>query len=62
MIAYFILYPVVTSIVYMRGMNLGVDLFFILYGILSVFFLQELSHMLFSVTLSMVSYFILVIK
>src|SRR5690349_3956668 len=29
-IAYFILYPLVTSIVYMRGMNLGVELFFIL--------------------------------
>jgi len=61
MIAYFILYPVITSVVYMRGMNLGVDLFFILYGILSVFFLQEISHMLFSVTLSMVSYFILAV-
>ena len=61
MIAYFLLYPVITSIVYMRGMNLGVDLFFILYGVLSVFFLQEISHMLFSVALSMVSYFILVI-
>ena len=61
MIAYFILYPFVTSIVYMQGMNLGVDLFFILYGILSVFFLQELSYMLFAVALSMVSYFILVI-
>ncbi|MBS1598124.1 MAG: HAMP domain-containing histidine kinase [Bacteroidetes bacterium] len=61
MIAYFLLYPVVTSIVYMHGMNLGVDLFFILYGVLSVFFLQEISHMLFSVTLSMVSYFILAV-
>ena len=61
MIAYFILYPVVTSIVYMRGMNLGVDLFFILYGILSVFFLQEISQMIFAVSLSMISYFILAV-
>ncbi|PWT78176.1 MAG: hypothetical protein C5B59_02255 [Bacteroidetes bacterium] len=61
MIVYFILYPVVTSFVYMKGMNLGVELFFILYGILSVFFLQEISHMLFAVTLSMVSYFILAV-
>jgi len=60
-IAYFILYPLVTSIVYMRGMNLGVELYFILYGILSVFFLQEISQMLFSVSLSMVSYFILAV-
>ncbi|MDP9230611.1 MAG: HAMP domain-containing histidine kinase [Bacteroidota bacterium] len=59
MISYFILYPVITSIIYLGGMNLGVELFFILYGILSVFFLQELSQMLFSVSLSMVSYFVL---
>jgi two-component system, sensor histidine kinase and response regulator len=61
MIVYFILYPVVTSIVYLQGMNLGVELFFILYGILSVFFLQQISHMLFSVSLSMISYFILAV-
>ncbi len=60
-IAYFILYPLVMSIVYMRGMNLGVELFFILYGVLSVFFLQEISHMIFSVALSMTSYFILAV-
>jgi signal transduction histidine kinase len=59
MIVYFILYPVITSFVYMSGMNLGVELFFILYGILSVFFLQQISHMLFSVSLSMISYFML---
>lgn len=57
--AYFILYPVITSVIYMGGMNLGVELFFILYGILSVFFIQSISQMLFSVSLSMVSYFIL---
>lgn len=58
-ISYFILYPVMTSIIYMQGMNLGVELFFILYGILSVFFLQQIGQMLFSVSLSMVSYFVL---
>jgi len=60
-IFYFICYPVVTSIVYMSGINAGLELFFILYGILSVFFLQKLSHMLFSVSLSMISYFMLVV-
>jgi len=60
-IIYFILYPVVTSIVYLNGMNLGVELFFILYGILSVFFLQEISQMLFAVGLSMISYFVLAV-
>ncbi len=61
MITYFILYPLVTSIVYMSGMNLGVELYFILNGILAVFFLPLISQMLFSVGLSMVSYFVLVV-
>lgn len=60
-LAYFVLYPFATSIVYFSGINLGVELSFILYGILSVFFLQELDKMLFSVGLSMVSYFVLAV-
>jgi len=60
-IVYFIFYPVVTSLVYLGGLNLGIELFFILYGILSVFFIQNLSHMLFSIGLSMVSYFMLAV-
>ncbi|MGC4035030.1 MAG: HAMP domain-containing sensor histidine kinase [Chitinophagaceae bacterium] len=59
MIAYFVLYPVITSVVYLNGINLGVDLFFILYGILAVFFISRISDMLFSIGLSMVSYFML---
>ena len=59
--SYFALYPLATSIVYMSGMNLGVELFFILYGILSVFFLQQITQMIYSVSLSMVSYFILAV-
>ena len=61
MISYFVLYPLITSIVYMSGMNLGVELYFILNGILAVFFLPLISQMLFSVGLSMVSYFVLVV-
>jgi two-component system sensor histidine kinase/response regulator len=61
LIAYFVLYPFATSIVYLSGMNLGVELSFVLYGILSVFFLQEISQMLFAVGLSMVSYFVLAV-
>jgi len=60
-IVYFIFYPVVTSLVYLGGLNLGIELFFILYGILSVFFIQNVSHMLFSIGLSMVSYFMLAV-
>ena len=59
LLSYFILYPFLTCIVYMHGMNAGVGLHFILYGILSVFFLQDIGYMLFTVALSMVSYFIL---
>jgi two-component system, sensor histidine kinase and response regulator len=61
MITYFILYPLLTSIVYMSGMNLGVELYFFLNGILAVFFLPMISQMLFSVGLSMISYFVLVV-
>jgi two-component system sensor histidine kinase/response regulator len=60
-LAYFVLYPFATSIVYFSGFNLGVELSFILYGILSVFFLQEIDQMLFSVGLSMTSYFVLAV-
>jgi signal transduction histidine kinase len=60
-IVYFVFYPVVTSLVYLGGLNLGIELFFILYGILSVFFIQNVSHMLFSIGLSMVSYFMLAV-
>ncbi len=60
-IAYFVLYPFATSIVYFWGINLGVELSFILYGILSVFFLQDISQMLFALGLSMVSYFVLAV-
>jgi two-component system, sensor histidine kinase and response regulator len=56
-IAYFGLYPVATSFVYFWGFNMGVELSFILYGILSVFFIQNISQMLFSLALSMASYF-----
>lgn len=60
-IIYFIFYPLITSIVYLSGINMGVELSFILYGILSVFFIQELSQMLFALGLSMVSYFVLAV-
>lgn len=61
LVAYFILYPFFTCIVYLNGMNPGVGLHFILYGILSVFFLQDIGYMLFTIALSMVSYFILAV-
>ena len=60
-IAYFVFYPLATGIVYLWGINMGVELSFILYGILSVFFIQDLSQMLFALGLSMVNYFVLAV-
>ncbi len=60
-LCYFILYPVITSIVYLSGMNLGIELFFILYGILAVFFIQDIGNLVFTVSLSMISYFVLTV-
>src|SRR5204863_2764924 len=59
LLCYFIFYPVFTCFIYINGMNLGIELSFVLYGILSVFFLQDIGYMLFAVSLSMISYFIL---
>ena len=60
-IIYFILYPFVTCFIYLYGMNPGTTLFFILYGVLSVFFLKDTGYMLFSLCFSMVSYFFLAV-
>lgn len=38
---YFILYPVLTSLVYTAGLDVGVELFFILYGVLAVFYMRK---------------------
>lgn len=59
LLCYFIFYPVFTCIIYINGLNMGIELSFVLYGILSVFFLQDIGYMLFAVSLSMISYFIL---
>ncbi len=59
LITYFILHPLVTSFIFMNGMHLGIDLYFILYGILAVFFLKDLAFMLFTIAFSMVNFFVL---
>jgi signal transduction histidine kinase len=56
---YFILYPFFTGFVYLKGLNAGVELHFILYGVLAVFFLQDMGYMIFTIALSMVNYFVL---
>jgi len=59
LIFYFVFYPLLTCFIYINGLNLGVELSFILYGILSVFFLKDTGYMVFSIGFSMVSYFLL---
>ena len=61
LLAYFILYPFFTCVVYINGMNLGVQLYFVLYGILAVFFLQNIGYMVFTIVMSMMSYFLLAV-
>ncbi|MFL5741402.1 MAG: sensor histidine kinase [Flavisolibacter sp.] len=59
LLSYFILYPFFTGFVYLQGMNSGVELHFILYGVLAVFFLKDMGYMLFTIALTMVNYFVL---
>ncbi len=56
---YFIFYPACICLSYINGISLGIELSFLLYGILSVFFIQDIGYMVFSICFSMVSYFVL---
>ncbi|RYZ29051.1 MAG: hypothetical protein EOO10_07545, partial [Chitinophagaceae bacterium] len=57
--AYFLGYPLFTCFVYLNGMNPGIELHFILFVVLSVFFLKDFGFMLFAIGFSMISFFIL---
>ncbi|MDQ6610458.1 MAG: hypothetical protein M3Y85_11630, partial [Bacteroidota bacterium] len=59
LVTYFLLYPLCICLVYLNGINPGIDLYFILFVILSVFFLGDPGFMLFAIGLSMISFFIL---
>lgn len=61
MIWYFILYPVITCMVYAGGIDVGIELFFILYGVLAVFFLQNLRTVLITISFSVVCYLLIFI-
>lgn len=60
-ILYFVLYPIGTSMVYAAGLNVGIELFFILYSLLSVFFIQRFRNIVFSFCLSMLCYFMVAV-
>lgn len=55
---YFSLYPAATCLVYLGGVDVGIELFFILYMVLSVFFMQNFVNIIFSFLLSTVCYFL----
>lgn len=59
LLVYFLLHPFVTCVVYLYGLNLGISLYFIFYGILAVFFLRDIGYAVFSLAFSILSYFIL---
>lgn len=61
MLVYFIFYPFCTCLAYLNGIDLGIELSFVLYGILSVFFIQDRTYMVFSIGFSMISYFVLAV-
>jgi len=58
---YFTLYPMVTSLVYALRVDAGIEFFFVLYGVLSVFFLRNIYNIIVSFTLSMTCYFLVCI-
>jgi len=59
LITYFILHPLVAGFIFMNGVHLGLNLYFILYGILAVFFLKDKAFMLFTISFSMINFFVL---
>src|SRR6185503_4447303 len=59
LIAYFILHPLVTGFLFMNGVHLGLNLYFILYGVLAVFFLKDKGFMVFTISFSMINFFVL---
>ena len=56
-IVFFVLYPVVTVTIYALRVDAGVEIFFLLYGVLSVFFLNNIFNIVLSFLLSMACYF-----
>ncbi|HEU0063631.1 MAG TPA: hypothetical protein VFQ58_01320, partial [Flavisolibacter sp.] len=56
-LSYFIMYPILTAMVYRVSFDVGIELFFLLYGILSVFFLRRFIYAVIAFSLSLTCYF-----
>jgi len=59
LLTYFFLYPFCICLIYLKGLNPGIELYFILLIILSVFFLNDLTALLLSIGFSVISFFTL---
>ncbi len=53
---YFTLYPVATCVIYAMRIDVGIEFFFVLYAVLSVFFLKNIYNIIVSFSLSMACY------
>ena len=56
-LCYFIMYPILTALVYRVSFDVGIELFFLLYGVLSVFFLTRLLYIAIAFSLTLFCYF-----
>lgn len=55
---YFAFYPLVTSLLYVAKIDVGIELFFILYGAMSVFFINQIHRIFISIFISSTCYFV----
>lgn len=53
---YFIFYPLVTALVYSTNIDTGIELFFIVYGVLAVFLLKRIINAIISFSFSLLLY------
>ena len=60
-IIYFTLYPLMTALTYSQHIDAGIELFFVLYAVLSVFFLKNIFNIGCAFTLSMSCYFLVMV-
>ncbi len=55
---YFIFYPLVTALAYATNTDMGIELFFIGYGVLAIFLLKRMSNAMISFSFSILLYFV----
>jgi signal transduction histidine kinase len=58
---YFIFYPLVTSLAYATGVDVGFELFFIVYAVLAVFLLKKIAHAVITFAFSLTLYLIVAV-